>query len=87
MKNTIKTFKVINHIALFSLLFLLSSIPFFIDITPVIAFVYLPLFILMTFTISIFIEEKLNALTLQEKENPDNEKCILKNCLHWFCLN
>jgi len=87
MKNTVSFFRLIHRFTLGTLLLLIATIPLIININMVTAFVTLPAFLIFIFTLSIIVENKLNALTLNKAPVKRKGRCAIINCLHNNCMS
>jgi len=86
MDNTIRLFRLVHKVALSTLLLLVATIPLIIEINIVTTLVVLPLFLVLTFLLSILVEQKLTTLSLHKTKIKKTNQCIIKNCLHKKCF-
>jgi len=86
MENTINLFRLLHRVVLSTLLILIAAIPLIIGVNMVTAFVFLPLFLIFIFSLSIIIEQKLTTLSLTKTTIKRSNKCLIKNCLQKRCF-
>lgn len=86
MENTIRVFQIVHRVSLAVLLLLIATVPLITEVNTMTAFVILPTALIILFTMSIIIDQRLTTLslaTLKPKKNNMRiyRKCYLKNCL------
>ena len=86
MNNTVSLLQLIHKITLSILLILIATIPLIIKIDIRTAFVILPSLLIVIFTLSIIIEQKLLLLTLKTKPTKTRNRCLISKCLYKNCL-
>lgn len=92
MTNIFIITKYLHRLSLIGLLIALAIIPLFIEVDLVSAFVFLPLIAIISFVISLMIEQQLQKLTIVLSNKTDTKqkshrasKCVISkgfHCLH-----
>lgn len=86
MENSVILIRLLHRITLGILLVLIGLIPLIIEIDLVTAFVTIPTFMIILFSLSIVIEQKLSNVILKEKTIQKKRRCQILNCLHKNCI-
>lgn len=87
MKKTSNLLRIIHRVTLITLLLLIAIMPLIIDIDIVSTLVILPSFLILIFSLSIIIEQKLTTLALSKPVIQKKKRCLIINCIRKTCLD
>lgn len=80
MENTIRLFRIIHRIALSAIVLLIAVMPLIITMSLVNILVVLPAVLIFIFSLSIFIEQKINTLAMSKTLATKKRCCLIFNC-------
>lgn len=86
MEHTIRLFRIIYRIALSALVLLIAVLPLIINMSLVNILVILPTLLILIFSLTIIIEQKIDSLAKNKSLVDKKSRCLIINCLHKNCL-
>lgn len=86
MEHTIRLFRIIYRITLSALVLLIAVLPLIINMSLVNILVVLPTLLILIFSLTIIIEQKIDSLAKNKSLVDKKSRCLIIKCLHKNCL-